>query len=594
MPDLFDSPADVRNAFEHQRFRLRTAAGERVTRSFREIVTETDPDAAYALDYPQAFYNAAALNLLAFLAQWAFEPKRAAELADRVERPLAETEFEAAVGPLRQRFALTGDGPRFMQAPGPGDPKKAKPIEEAVLITHAGDKSFLHRADPEWAITPDQAALFLFARNTFYEGTGGRGYQKGTNGDTPIRSLVTVAADGDAVQLRKSLWLNVLSREWQETKAQGEYPEPGEGYDGLFWVDPPDDDVPTGGISLRAGLGWMTANHWLWIEPLDDDAVCVVTGEPLAAGTPAARTLSKWTTGIAYGTKGDLDAGTRADRLFRHPNVPLAKVYDRKTGDPTGRRPFLVQRTRGLVDAVGGSFFGASNASSRFEPAPAVLQLVEEELDDVVRGLGLQLRLSVFGFHMLSNQKNVHGGVEADTFRYRPLVGATEAETVAVNEAAAECLHAAGAFAERAARDLATAVQRAAGLGVRATEDPASGRINVETKFASTPSVEDPFGDDALAAFWADVQSALVGYAHRVAQAARQDGVASHAALVAARHDLQHEWEDEVVRLVWRHFEPVYNHHLLNARTMPYAAAAHRMLGGALKKHRTVDPAAVS
>ena len=593
MADLFDPPPRVPNAFEDQRFRLRTPGGERVTRSFREIVTEADPDAAYALDYPQAFYNVAALNLLAFLAQWAFEPQDAAALAERVEQPMTDAKFEGGAGRHRGSFALTGDGPRFMQAPGPGDPKKAKPVEEAVLITHAGDKSFLHRADPAWAVAPEQAALFLFARNTFYEGTGGRGYQKGTNGDTPVRSLVTVpAADDegrlreDAVQLRKSLWLNVLSRHRQDDPAY-QYAAPDDGYDGLFWATPPEDDIGTGGITLRAGLGWMTAFHWLWYEPLDEPAVCVVTGDEIAAGQRAARTLSKWTTGVAYGTKGNLDAGTRADRLFRHPNVPLVKTYDRK-GEHTGRRPFLVERTRGLVDAVGASFFGADSERSRYEPAPAAGQLTEGPLWD----LGLPVRLSVFGFHMLSNQKNVHGGVEADTFRYRPLVAATEDETVELNEAAADVLYAAGQFAEAVARDLDTAVQRAAGLGVRSKEDQETGRVKVEGKFASTSSVNDPFGGDALGAFWRDVQDALEAFALRVAEAAGGGGVvASHAALGAARDRLVAKWEDEVVRLVWRHFAPVYNRHLQNARTMPYAAAAHHMLGGALRKRRTLQPA---
>ncbi len=589
MPDLFDPPAETPNAFEDQRFRLRTPSGERVTRSFREIVTEGDPHASYALDYPQAFYNIAALNLLALLAQWAFEPQDAAELAARVEAPLTDAEFERGVGRLRQRFALAGDGPRFMQAPAAGDPKKARPVEEAVLITHAGDKSFLHRADPEWAVGPGQAALFLFTRNTFYEGTGGRGYQKGTNGDTPVRSLVTVPAEGDAIRLRQSLWLNVLSGDRQETY-EGEYARPGDGYDGLFWEAPPEDDVPVGGITLRAGLGWMTAFHWLWTEPLDAPAVCVVTGEPLAAGETAARTLSKWTTGVAYGAKGDLDAGTKADRLFRHPNVPLARVYD-KTGDSVGLRPFLVERTRGLVDAVGGSFFGATAAGSRFEPAPAVAQLAEAPL----WSLALPVRLSVFGFHMLSNQKNVHGGIETDSFRYTPLVAATEPDTVVVNEQAAEVLYIAGRFAERAARDLNTAVQRAAGLGVRADLDAASGRISVKPKLASTPSVDDPFGADTLGAYWRDVQHALGLFALDVAGAARASSdLVTPAALAAARGDLLGDWEDRIVGLVWHHFRPVYDHHILDARTMPYAAAAHRMLAGALKKHRTMQPADAS
>lgn len=585
MLDPFDPPQSgpVLNAFEDQRFRLRTPDGRRVTRSFREIVTEAD--AAYALDYPQAFYNVAALGLLAFLAQWAFEPRDAAELADRVRRPLSEDEVEDVVGPLRQRFALTGDGPRFMQGPRPEDEAKAKPVEEAVLITHRGDKSFLHRADAEWAVAPDQAALFLFARNTFYEGTGGRGYQKGTNGDTPVRSLVTVPASSDTVDLRRSLWLNVLARDQQDSYP-GAYAAPGDGYDGLFWVDPPEEDVPVGGTTLRAGLGWMSAVHWLWFETLDAPAVCVVTGGPLAVGGAAARTLTKRSTGVAYGTKGDLDAGTRADRLFLHPNVPLQVVRD-KAGDATGRRPFLVDRTRGLVDAVGASFFGDLGGRQRspFEPAPAVAQLAQGP----VQRLGLTTRLLVFGFHMLSNQKNVHGGVEADTFRYAPLVGASDGETLQLNDLAAVLLDDAGRFAREAARALRNAVQRTAGLGVRAKENPDTGRVEIDTKFATTASVDDPFGADTLAAFWRDVQPRLGAYAAEVAGAAGDP--ATVRALAAAGDALRETWEANVTRLVRQHYRPVFEHYSLLPRTMPYAHAAQRILSGTLKNLRSTQPA---
>ncbi len=107
------------NVFEHQRFRLRTTGVERLEKSFRELLTE--PDAPYALDYAQAFYDVAALNLMSSLAQWLFEPADAAELARRLEAPMSAQEFEARVAPWRARFALTGDGPRFMQAHAPFD-----------------------------------------------------------------------------------------------------------------------------------------------------------------------------------------------------------------------------------------------------------------------------------------------------------------------------------------------------------------------------------------------------------------------------------------------------------------------------------------
>src|SRR5690606_30216864 len=193
----------------------------------------------------------------------------------------------------------TGNGHRFLQAPEPFDEKKATGLDVAVFVSAKGDRQFLHRADANWAIRPEQAGLFLFARNTFYEGTGGRGYQKGTNGDTPVRVLVTDPAEGDALWLRRTIWLNVLARDRQREYVGG-YAQAGKGYDGLFWADPPKYDVPTGGITLRAGLGWMTAFHWLWYE--EGKGVCPVTGEHVEG--VIARKVSKRSTGVAYGSKG--------------------------------------------------------------------------------------------------------------------------------------------------------------------------------------------------------------------------------------------------------------------------------------------------
>src|SRR5690606_26230256 len=156
MPELL-------NVFDHQLFRLRAPSGERTAKSFRQLLTE--PDARYALDYAQPFYDVAALNLLAFLAQLAFEPADAQELARRLTAPMMEEEFEEGVEPLRARCALTGNGHRFMQAPEPFDEKKATGLDVAVFVSAKGDRQFLHRADANWAIRPEQTELFLFARN---------------------------------------------------------------------------------------------------------------------------------------------------------------------------------------------------------------------------------------------------------------------------------------------------------------------------------------------------------------------------------------------------------------------------------------------
>ncbi|MEM1115559.1 MAG: type I-E CRISPR-associated protein Cse1/CasA [Bacteroidota bacterium] len=601
MADLFDSPSETPNAFEHQRFRLRTPDGTTVKRSFRELVTEADPNAAYALAYPQAFYNVAALNLLSFLAQWAFAPPDAAALAERVERPLTDAEFEAAVAPLRSRFALTGDGPRFMQAPSADHAGKvSKDVSEAVLITHRPNKErdnrFLFRSDQRWAVAPDQAALFLFARNTFYEGAGGGGgaYKKGANGDPAVRTMVTVAGASDTVLLRRTLWLNVLAVETPE-RERGDFPDPGEGYDEMFWANPPNEDVPVGSLSLKAGLGWMTAFHWLDFQTLDQPMYCVITGRELEVGKIAASRMAKSGPRIGYGEKGSKDS--RADRLFLHPNLPL-----RRGSEGEGRYPFLVHRAKGLIDAVGASFFGSSKGDARFIPARVVQQLNEgalSNLSDRLAGEGHPLRLVAFGFHMLSDKRNVHGGAETDTVRFVSLVGATDAETVDLNVVASEQMYVAVQYADEAARLLRQAIRRASGVDVKwEADEKISGRLLISDKQENQRdkpkewenAFRVPFASDTLAAFWRDVQDALEVFAHDIAEAARNGGKASAEALIAAETGLKAVWEGRVVGLVWKHFAPAYDRHLLSARTMPYAAAAHRMLGGALQKIRQTEP----
>lgn len=573
---------DQLNVFEHQRFRLRTPEGEPVQKSFRELLTE--PDSAYALDYAQAFYDVAALSLMSYLAQVAFEPESVEELADRIAEPMSEDDFERAIAPLRVQFALTGDGPRFMQAPEPFDEKKATGLDVAVFISAKGDRQFLHRADADWVVTPEQAGLFLFARNTFYEGTGGRGYQKGTNGDTPVRVLVTDAADGATLWLRRTIWLNVLACEQQREYA-GAYANPRElregEYDGAFWVDLPPEDVPTGSITLRAGLGWMTAYHWLWFE--DGEGICPLTGERVEGFV--ARSASKRSTGIAYGSKGDMESGVRAERLFRHPNVAARKRYD-KTGDVTGEDPFLVQRTEGLTEAVGAAFFGGTSQqdAAAFVLAPVVSQVQHPALKRAFARVGRLPTAMVFGFHMLSSQRNVHGGIEKNSFAL-PLVGANAFETKRLMETGSQLLRDASAFAEQAARILGQAVQRTAGAGVRAQEDPDTGRITLK-KLESTPSVDDPFGRDTLAAYWRAIQRNLVSHAGSIAATA-EDGPD---ALTLRSDELRSKWEDIVVSEVRNQYAPVFEHYSTLPRTMPYAHAALRILTGTLKKLRSTQP----
>lgn len=596
---------DLPNVFEHQRFRVRTPDGTRLMRSFREFVTATaddgtalDPDEALALDYPQEYFNAAALGLLAYLAQVAFEPDTPAALAARLRTPISTDEYEREIGLLRAHFRLDGDGPRFMQGrpPAPADVKKAtRPIDSMLMSvpppgTHLGSREFLNRPPGGLAVGVEQAGLLCFARNTFYEGTGGKGFQKGVNGDTPVRTLLTDPAAGDAVRLRRSFWLNVLSGRAQRSRP-GRYGEQDEAsvYDDRFWETPPDGPVGIGQITLRAALGWMSATHWLLFEEAEAPHVCAVTGE-LLVGRIATHVV-KQSTGIGYGTGADMETGVKAVRLFHHPNVPLKTTTDSKTA-VVSERAYNVDRTRGLAEAIGAAFFAEGE---HVDPAPVVAQLAAaRELRREVRAP----RLIVFGFHMLAAQKNIHGGFETDTFRFTlpDPDGIENAEER--TRAAATLLHTATEYADRAAYALGSAVHLASGSGVRKPDETTErGRptVNVRPPEARKTTDGRGFSGDTVARFWRAVQSGEpqtrapldAGLHTLVARLAAIAGDGDAFRGDAGRAVLG-EWEASVREWAKEAFEDAVEPYRTAPRTLPLMPVAERMLRAALAKHATV------
>lgn len=577
---------DTLNVFEHQRFRLRTPSGERVAKSFREILTE--PDAAYALDYAQAFYDVAALNLMSYLAQVAFGPRDAAELSRRIAAPMTEAEFEERVASLRARFALTGDGPRFMQGPDQTKATGAEHVGRAILSTHEipnktqDDKRFLNRLDQDWGIPIDQSALFLFTRNTFYPGMLG-GHKKGTNGSNPVRVLVTDPAEGNSLWVRRTLWLNVLARDTQREFA-GSFADPkalrNDDYSGLFWIDPPQRDVPVGSITLQAALGWMSDYYWLPFTE-ERDFVCPLTGA-VSSGL-AARTMKRTSTRIGYGDESDSN--------FRHPNVPTETQF--KDGDKIGERPFSVRRTEGLAKAVGAAFFGGrtDRRNARYTLAPVVSQLVT----DPIQNLGLSTRLLVFGFHMLSAQKNVHGGIEQSTFDFRPTAPDTP-EGLQVLDLGAEAMYRATDFVVEAAKALRQAVRRAHSIDcdLAIKDDGSIQHLLDKRKNLRDESNPDknpgsvPYGRDVLAALWRDAEARLAEHAGRIAEA----GADGPAGLSARTTALQAAWEVETISTVKLLFEPVFSYYGTLPRTMPYAHKAKEALYKKLGSLRSTAPEA--
>ena len=584
------------NVFDHQRFLVCRNDGIRTKRSFREIITATDengrpldPDEPLALDYPHVFFNIGALGLLTYLVQVIFEPKDEEELVHRLEHPITPSEFDAAVTPLRDRFTIDGPGTsRFMQGPPPGADKNGKPPKpddvSTILLTIRKDNSlnkmeWLNRPDTTWGVALDQIPLLLFTRNTFYEGAGGAGYQKGTAGEVAIRTLLLERESEKLIRLRRSIWLNVLHRQFQQDTFAADFAVNRPGYDGFMWEQLPKEDVPAGDISLRAGLGWMVAHHYLDITTIPEDAIatCMVTGQLLTG--QAATGVWKSATGIAYGTKGDEESGTRASRLFRHPNVPTYAIRDKKTGNYGEERQQTVHRTRGLVDTLGAIFFGSERKGSMVlaRVAPVLEQLYEA--DGVLRTYMRRhpLALTVFGFHMVGSMGGKHSGFEYDAFTYPVIAGETPVETRSILQITKELVDEASTQAKQVADLLQQALQETAAVAVEWTADE-NGHLSIKRKEKKT-AADFAFGRDTLAMYWLEVGGLMRAFLTGIAEHASDPAI-----LASIRTELLHSWGEDLGRLSKRLYRPHFEHYSTQAKTMPFAHHASRRFYGVLKK----------
>lgn len=417
------------NVFEHQRFLLRTrppegGPGDQLRLSWKEIMT--GPDQALRFDYPLEYMNVAALGLCAALTQAVFDPADAEELVGRLMTPLIEDEIEKAIAPLRDAFAIDGKRP-FLQGPEPKRDAKGRldtgSLSEILLTVKKGDKEFLNRPIDEWGVAIDQIPLLLFSRSTFFEKSAGRGYLTGTSGDLEIRTFPI-----DRGSLRRTIWLNVLTRENQTKDFIAAGAGSDKDYDSWMWLSPPKGgEVAQGRISLRSGLFWMVANGWIDIRELDSERLCIVTGEPIPAGERAGTGVVVTATSIGFGAKVPNAQGVDVRQsFFEHPNGPYKVITPEKTGIPFTTH-LSVEENRGLIGQMGGLFFatGRARKTEAIHIAPIVKQLTDLqgvlEDDHDVEGRD-RYDLLCFGFNMLSSKKNVHGGYASELFTY-PILG---------------------------------------------------------------------------------------------------------------------------------------------------------------------------
>lgn len=563
------------NVFEHQRFLVRRPPdeehplGAQLRLSWQEIMTGKDEPLHF--DYPIEYFNIAALGLCVALTQAALEPEHLDELQIRLQTRISDTDIEAAIAVLRDLFTIDGKI-RFLQGLEPPRDKKGRlatgHLSELILSIKKGDKVFLNRPDPASVVALDQIPLLLFSRSTFFEKSAGRGYLTGTSGDLEIRTFLI-----DPTSLRRTVWLNVLSREQQTDLFTAQ--EGSTGYDKWMWHQPPDDDVAQGALSLRAGLLWMVANAYIEIEEIADPRLCIVTGEQTTGrvGTGVVVTA----TGRGYGVKVQREKGPEIRMsFFHHPNAPWQTITPAK-GDPFIRH-LSVAECSGLIGQMAGLFFASGRRSHK--PAPVIEQLSALRrhgfVDEKTR-----LDLLCFGFHMLSSKQNVHGGYEVEQYHY-PILGSND-------EDPGDALSEAEGIMERAAER----VEKIEWILKRAVQMCTLKEMDVEVQedrtlqFKEKKKIDEGgMMRDAATELWTRAGEELRSLIAKVGATGR-----TAEDLQNASDQLQAWWTDRIVEHAETIFLRVFNDYSASSQHLAAAHNARRLFNGGLYK---IDPGVFS
>ena len=525
-------------------------------------------------DYPLEYLNIAALGLLVGLTQAFIEPATVKELADRLERPMSEEEFEERIGPHRELFGID-EGVRFMQGPEPerdgkGRLKKLGELGEILLTVKKGDKEFLNRPALDWCVRLDQIPLLLFSRSTFYEKSAGRGYLTGTTGDLEIRTFII-----DPESLRRTIWLNVLT-----SAEQVNYFRPagsGKGYDDWMWNRLPDaPEVPQGEISLRSGLFWTVANLWMEIQELEEPRRCVLSGDVPAPGDRAGTGVAVTSTGIGFGATVERDDGLQVRQsFFRHPNAPYKTISPKNKPDFTTH--IEVREKTGLIGEMGGLFYATGKQpvtvkgnGVKYHIAPTLRQLyalheVLEEDDDLE--ISPRYDLLCFGFNMLSSKKNVHGGYETEQFSY-PILGSGAGDRTEAMEEAEKLLNKLTEITDSVENTLRRCVQICLLEGTQIEENE-SGNISI-----SLTTYIDDSGPirDAARELWRNAGEELRAIIRELGTYRTADEIGKNSDL------LRNDWTDRIARHAERIFYRYFND-AAYSRSPDFLIAAHTAKG---------------
>ncbi len=232
--------------------------------SYRDLLCS---DGTWRISLTRDDMELACLQLLVSLTQVIFLPKTLDEAEDRIDTPLSENEFDAAVASYVDWFDLDHPTQPFMQTRGV-EAKEATPIQKLMVgLPEGNNHCFFNPAGEIKQISAPIAAIALFNQAMNCPSFGG-GFKGSLRGSAPITTLV------DANDLRRQVWSNVVNADLLLKDLPTLEFDPAR--DRPTWVEPiaANATLHATDIGLARGLFWQPAH--VELIPGTDGGVCDV------------------------------------------------------------------------------------------------------------------------------------------------------------------------------------------------------------------------------------------------------------------------------------------------------------------------------
>ena len=273
------------------------------------VVSGLAEDPVIAFDWGRADFDAAAVEFMIGLLACSCQPQDDRAWRGWWQAPPGSEELAARFAPLAAAFALTGDGPRFMQDcedfAGEAVRVSGLMIEAPGANTERNNGDLFQKRGRFPALSLPAAAMALFTLQA-YAPSGGAGHRTSLRGGGPLTTLVLAPPDKPA--LWHLLWLNL-----ENAAAQAPEITP-QTLPRIFpWLAPTrtsegkkpplgEDDVDPRGVYWG-----MPRRIRLDVEAGGEGVTCAITGEPV---TTCVRTYRTKPWGMNYAT-------------LRHPLSPM-------------------------------------------------------------------------------------------------------------------------------------------------------------------------------------------------------------------------------------------------------------------------------